>query len=476
MTRTVVIGLDGAGFELLEPWIEAGELPVLERIVEQGVTGELQSMLPPVTSPNWKAYATGKNPGKLGIFWWYNIDTANQRVYLPAERYHDHAEYWDRLAEQERVGVLGVPTTYPPKSIGEAYISGAPDADTTGFTTPAELENELQEGFDYRVTIRRSLESETDAAYEEILDRIGSQFQVGKYLLDSRDLSFLQLSSFYINVLHHHFWDDERTLRAWKQIDDHLASFLTDETNLVLMSDHGHAEIQTVFYINRWLKQEGYLSFDTDVSSTLHQAGVTADRINETLADVDSYVPFDPQSIAGQLVPDSLINRLPNSEGNVGRGKLDTANWEQTAAIASAQGPLYLNVTGSQYDSLREKLITKLERMTTPDGHPIAQEVYRGENVYSGTCTEEWPDIVIDKEPYIHISDKLGGDEIFTHEHEMWRGVNTRSGLFAATGPMFTTGTIDDISILDLAPTLLHAHDCSVPSDMDGRIRETIFT
>ncbi|WP_227378364.1 alkaline phosphatase family protein [Haladaptatus halobius] len=475
MARTIVIGLDGAGFKLLESWIRAGELPTLQRITEQGVTGDLQSVLPPVTSPNWKAYATGKNPGQLGIFWWYNIDTANQRVYLPADRYHDHAEYWDLLAKQERVGVIGVPTTFPPKSVGEAYVSGAPDADTTGFTVPAELEDELHGRFDYRVTTRRSLQSETTAAYEEILDRIDAQFKAGKYLLDSRDLSFLQLTTFYINVLHHHFWDDERTLRAWKLIDDHLASFLDDETNLVLMSDHGHAEIQAVFYINRWLEQEGYLSFNTQVSSTLHEAGITADRINETLAEMDSHVPFDPQSVAEQFVPDSLINRLPNDEGNVGRGKLDTANWEQTTAIASAQGPLYLTVDSPDYESVRDELIDKLERLTTPDGRPISRAVYRGENVYSGVYADEWPDIVVDKAPSLHISDTLGGDEIFTREHEKWRGVNTRSGLFAATGPMFTTGTIDEISILDLAPTLLHAHDCAVPSDMDGRIRTSIF-
>ncbi|GAA0254227.1 alkaline phosphatase family protein [Haladaptatus pallidirubidus] len=475
MTKTIVVGLDGAGFELLTPWIEEGELPTLQRIVDQGITGDLESVLPPVTSPNWKAYATGKNPGKLGIYWWYNIDTANQDVYLPAKRYHDHAEYWDQLAEQERVVVLGVPTTYPPKSVGKAYISGAPDADTTGFTAPSELEDELQDRFDYQVTTRRSLESERAAAYEEILDRIDTQFQVGKYLLDSRDLSYLQLTTFYINVLHHHFWDDERTLRAWKMIDDHLESFLDSDTNLILMSDHGHAEIQTVFYINRWLEQEGYLSFDTHVSSTLHQAGVTADRINKALEEVDPHIPFDPQSVAAEIVPDDLINRLPNDEGNVGRGKLDTANWEETTAIASAQGPLYLNVDVPRYESVRGELIDKLKRLQTPDGKPIAREVYRGEDVYNGPYADEWPDIVVDKAPSIHISDTVGGAEIFTRNHDTWCGVNTRSGLFAATGPLFTTGTIDDISILDLAPTLLHAHDCSVPSDMDGRIRSSIF-
>ncbi|WP_458188440.1 alkaline phosphatase family protein [Haladaptatus sp. NG-WS-4] len=475
MTRTIVIGLDGAGFELLDEWLSAGELPTLQRIVEQGVTGDLQSVLPPVTSPNWKAYATGKNPGRLGIYWWYNVDTTDRSVYRPAERYHDHAEYWDLLAERERVGVLGVPTTFPPKSVGEAYVSGAPDADETGYASPPELEADLEERFDYRISTRRSLSSESTAAYEEVLDRIDTQFRVGKYLLERHDLSFLQLTTFHINVLHHHIWDDEYTLRAWKCIDDHIASLLDSDTNIVLMSDHGHAEIDSVFYVNRWLEREGYLSFDTRVSGTLHQAGVTADRINRVLTEMDILLPFDPQSVAEDVVPRSVIDRLPNDEGQVGRGKLDTTNWTETSAIASAQGPIYLTVDGPYRESLREELITKLKRLTTPDGRPVADAVYRGEDMYDGAYDDEWPDLVVDKAPNVHISDSLGGDTIFAREHDSWRGVNTRDGLFAATGPAFTTGTVDDISILDLAPTLLHLHGHPVPDDMDGVVRTSVL-
>jgi len=79
--KLVVVGLDGASFELLDPWIEEGSLPNLRKIKDSGVYGDMESCLPPVTSPNWKCYSTGKNPGKLGIFWWENIDVKNKRVH-----------------------------------------------------------------------------------------------------------------------------------------------------------------------------------------------------------------------------------------------------------------------------------------------------------------------------------------------------------------------------------------------------------
>jgi predicted AlkP superfamily phosphohydrolase/phosphomutase len=69
MTRTIVLGLDGANWPLLESWIEAGDLPNLAALREEAAWGSLASQFPPVTSPNWRCYATGCNPAKLGVFW-----------------------------------------------------------------------------------------------------------------------------------------------------------------------------------------------------------------------------------------------------------------------------------------------------------------------------------------------------------------------------------------------------------------------
>ena len=69
MTRTFVVGLDGASWRLLDPWIEAGDLPNLAALRAEHTWAETESCLPPVTFPNWKCYAAGKDPGGLGVFW-----------------------------------------------------------------------------------------------------------------------------------------------------------------------------------------------------------------------------------------------------------------------------------------------------------------------------------------------------------------------------------------------------------------------
>lgn len=51
--RTIVLGLDGADWNFLEPWLDAGELPELQRLMETGVSGPLETVFPPSTVPAW---------------------------------------------------------------------------------------------------------------------------------------------------------------------------------------------------------------------------------------------------------------------------------------------------------------------------------------------------------------------------------------------------------------------------------------
>ena len=68
MTKVLLIGLDGATWDLMKPWAEKGVLPTFKKLMEKGVYGDLESTIPPVTIPAWVSFATGKNPGKLGCY------------------------------------------------------------------------------------------------------------------------------------------------------------------------------------------------------------------------------------------------------------------------------------------------------------------------------------------------------------------------------------------------------------------------
>jgi predicted AlkP superfamily phosphohydrolase/phosphomutase len=115
---TLVLGLDGASFELLGPWMEEGALPNLQRLAERGVAEDMQSCLPPVTCPNWQCYATGTNPGKLGVFWWEAVDREASEVRnTSGAGQFDGRHYWTLLDGD--AAVVNLPTSYPPPEIDE---------------------------------------------------------------------------------------------------------------------------------------------------------------------------------------------------------------------------------------------------------------------------------------------------------------------------------------------------------------------
>ncbi|KAA9406598.1 alkaline phosphatase family protein [Haloarcula sp. KBTZ06] len=472
--QTVVIGLDGAHFELLRPWIEDGKLPNIASIIDDGTAADLCSVLPPVTSPNWKAYLTGKNPSKFGIFWWENIDTDNRRVYYPSHRKNEQTEYWERIAEDASVGVVNVPTTYPPKSVDNAcVVAGAPDGENTGFSTPESLEAELVDKFDYTVTTKNRMETKPDATVDEILDRIDSRFKVAKHLLETRDLDFLQVTTFYINTLHHFLWDDETTLEAWRAIDAHIGDLRSGDRNVVLMSDHGSTEIETVFNINAWLEQEGFLTLKRDVSDFMYRLGLTTNRVEQF---VDA---LGLRNLAFKLAPERLKRKVPDEQGEVHKGaKTDRVDWDESVALASGQGPVYLllDPSTSEYDRVRSHIVEQLTAVRGPNGEKVCNDVLVKEEYYSGPYENEAPDIIIDQREGVHIRGGIGNDNIFADpENEGWRAENKRRGLFAACGPDFTSEAVDPMSILDLAPTLLHLYGKDIPTAMDGTVRSDVF-
>ena len=66
--KILIIGIDGATFDLIEPWADQGKLPTFKSLLDAGVHGELKSTIPPVTAPAWTSFMTGMNPGKHGLF------------------------------------------------------------------------------------------------------------------------------------------------------------------------------------------------------------------------------------------------------------------------------------------------------------------------------------------------------------------------------------------------------------------------
>lgn len=463
MTETIVLGLDGANWELLSPWLEEGALPNIESIREEGAWGDMESCPPPVTCPNWRCYSTGKNPGKLGVYWWEKIDTDERTLSTPTSRSFKSSNYWDYLnAAEKTVGVMNLPMTYPPFEIDGWMVSGGPDSQQDGYTHPPELEEELAEiGYQLHPDVPVTSNEDKEAA-SALVELIDDRFEAFQHLLDDRPVDVAHLTIFYVNVLQHFFWRDDVTKRAWEVIDEHIGRIREayPDANLYLMSDHGCTEIDTVFYANSWLEQEGYLVTDTGMSSVLSRFGMNKTRISKLAHKLGIH------SLVTALTPEWLVDSLPqDQEGFKREQKLDRVDWERSSAIASGQGLIY-----TIEDDVQESLVSDLKDLDR-DGRPVASFVRTREEAYSGEYVGEAPNIIFDQRDGVHTSGAIGDNPIFADAGK-WKAENVRTGLFLASGDDFDGDNLNEkMSITDVAPTLLHHLGVAVPTDMDGEVR-----
>jgi predicted AlkP superfamily phosphohydrolase/phosphomutase len=119
-----ILGLDGSSFSLLDPWFGKGELPNLHLFKQEGSYGHLKSVPNLHSAAAWTSMATGKNPGKHGIFFFYEWDKDfNFRFISGADK---KAEIiWNILSKTgRRVGIVNIPMTFPAEPVNGVMISG----------------------------------------------------------------------------------------------------------------------------------------------------------------------------------------------------------------------------------------------------------------------------------------------------------------------------------------------------------------
>lgn len=78
--KLLLIGIDGADWNLIRPLIDNGELPAFTHLVENGTMGNLATLSPTLSPVLWTSIATGKRAGLHGIHGFTEIDPTTNRV------------------------------------------------------------------------------------------------------------------------------------------------------------------------------------------------------------------------------------------------------------------------------------------------------------------------------------------------------------------------------------------------------------
>lgn len=522
--RVVVIGLDGATFDLITPWVRAGKLPTLARLLDESTAAPLESVLHPFTAQAWSSMVTGANQGKHRIFDFWERDFRTYGFRLTNASFRSLPALWTLLSQAGRhVIVLNVPMTFPPEAVNGVLVSGW---DTPGmgaaFTYPLELKAELTalaNGQPYVIVPddwKYSTAQRADKVLSELQREIDVRFAVVTNLMQREpwDLCFFVVSALdgaahflwkYHDPAHplydaqglaEHFTEDP-LLQVYQRADQRLGEFLQTlppDVYVLVVSDHGEGPLEDIeIHLNLWLAEQGLL--------TLHAAGsprsprrmakwLAAQAVERSKHALYGRVSFSTLSRLRHLWPDRFRTTLGEESFFPG------IDWSSTLAYSEeVRGNIWINLRGRDphgivepgelYESLRTRIIETLPALRDPHtGQQLIKRVWRREERFSGPYVERFPDLVVEAAypdlfrprgayqgtaPVRHLSvEEMQGRRV--------TGCHRLHGIFLARGRGVQEARwLPHASITDVAPTVLYLLGEPIPTWMDGRVLADLF-
>jgi predicted AlkP superfamily phosphohydrolase/phosphomutase len=452
--RILILGLDCAAPELLFGF---EDLPNIRRLMDAGAYGRLESVVPPITVPAWMCMATSQDPGSLGVYGFRNrADHSYSDMAITTSRSITAPAIWDELArEGKRSIIIGVPPGYPPRKINGIAVSCflTPDTDKNVFTNPPELSNEIRQLVGhYPVDVQGFRTDNKTRLRDEIFAMSRTQFQVVRHLLTSREWDYFHFVDIGLDRVHHGFWkyhDPQHVLHEpdspfrdtvhdyYRHLDEeigHVLELLTDDTILLVVSDHGAQRLDGGFCVNEWLVREGLLVLKS------YPGAVT---------------PF------AKLDVDWEKTRVWSEGGYYARVFLNVRGREPQGAIDPAS-----------YEQFRDEIKAKFEATVDRDGKPLSTLVFKPEEVYHNVRNVA-PDLIVHfgglywrsiggvGYPTVHVLENDTGPDDCNH-------AQFGAFILAASGSPLH-GELIGAHLLDIAPTLLELGGYEIPSAMQGR-------
>jgi predicted AlkP superfamily phosphohydrolase/phosphomutase/TolA-binding protein len=122
--KVLLIGWDAADWKAIDPLMDAGMMPNLERMVTSGVRGRLATLDPPLSPMLWTSIATGKRPYKHGILGFTETGPDGKDL-RPVTNVHRRVKaIWNILTQEgKRTHVLGWWPSHPAEPINGVMVS-----------------------------------------------------------------------------------------------------------------------------------------------------------------------------------------------------------------------------------------------------------------------------------------------------------------------------------------------------------------
>jgi len=507
MTRVLLLGLDGATFDLLDSYCERGLTPNFARWRAEGASGILESTNPPTTPPAWSSSVTGKNPGRHGVFDFresFHLDPLRPMITGRSIRAR---KIWEILGDKgKRSCIVNFPVSYPPEELEGVMVTGMmTPSDQSDFAyPPGEAARLLSAVPDYEPNVdvpRYDVEQLSSAlAFLDDLDKsLDARIAAFWHYYEQEEWDLFFPTFVFHDRLGHLFWkfmqrgegfDDHphaatvvpRIEDMYRRFDAMLGRLLDerpDDLLLFMCSDHGFGSTQTFFEVNAWLQSLGLLVLK-QLAGFRSKAFYKAMEIGERPG-VKSLIPGGLQA--------AVRERIRKTRNSFKNDLLDAVDWTRTKAFFPSvplqgiticrKGPGRPGGVASdaEYEAVRGRIRKELEALEGPDGQTVVDRVWFRDELYDGPFLKWAPDVVFVARNYSCLGRPvLGAKTWFRDSSEGANGFHRMEGIWMAHGAGIAAGaSVDGARIIDVTPTLLHALGEPIPDDMDGRVLEGSF-
>jgi len=291
----VVIGIDGATWDVIDPMIAGGQLPNFARLKAQGAWGPLITVGPQTSPAVWTSIATGQFGRRHGILdFVYPYRPGPKRPVQSTER--QVPALWNLLSDAgKNVCVVGYFVTYPAEKVNGVIVSYNSPQKQPGADFPADAMAPIRGDLDRIYAQDKSAlwarffpwdfdpenppaEDDPGAeAFRLVSDRVENRILHAEY--NRRAALYLAESPFdvfisyfgLVDIASHSLWkfyddsdfafkanpDTKRLLgevlpEAYRYVDEFIGDLLSrmpPDSNIVIVSDHGFGSATGIFRV-----------------------------------------------------------------------------------------------------------------------------------------------------------------------------------------------------------------------------------
>jgi len=302
--RVYVIGLDGATWDIIDPLIEQGRLPVFKALKEDGAWARLQTFDPTLSAVVWTTIATGKTMIKHGIVDWTFVNKNDIQVpYSSSEK--RVPSIWEMMDEHgQRSVVLNWFVTYPPDTVSGIMVSDSFPAavlkSLSGKGDPEAVADTVHPPTEFRKLYGILARMNAEGAFK--YPRLVREMDIPDYIAEyksrySGEVKRIPILSVWPSFL------------AYDRIQDTLVDHYLEEDDYDLFLAYYRFPDVFFHFATMFLEKEYHDRIDTFVGAPVEPTPEVLDEFNRELSEVAWPILRQKEAILSRIVERARIEK-----------------------------------------------------------------------------------------------------------------------------------------------------------------------